>query len=202
MVGGAIFFMDFGVVGLDGLVGSDTGLASLGSVSDPETKQKWYGSGGFLKQERSGATEDDWKSLKIAKTDDFSPSKAMLLPHRNTLLRSNATLFSDAGQQEQQQQMLSFSSPKSEPLFMERSSQNALFPYYHQSHTSSAYNRNTGIYYYHQFRPLNLWGTLHFEGMKVMCLWFSFGEPNISVCNFSHGSWVLVHVCFSEVGGD
>ncbi|CBI19365.3 unnamed protein product, partial [Vitis vinifera] len=38
--------------------------------------------------------------------------------------------------------MLSFSSPKSEPLFMERSSQNAIFPYYH--HTSSAYNRNTG----------------------------------------------------------
>ncbi|XP_034676557.1 growth-regulating factor 1-like [Vitis riparia] len=129
--------MDFGVVGLDGLVGSDTGLASLGS--DPETKQKWYGSG-FLKQERSGATEDDWKSLKIAKTDDFSASKAMLLPHRNALLRSNTTLFSDAGQQEQQ--MLSFSSPKSEPLFMERSSQNAIFPYYH--HTSSAYNRNTG----------------------------------------------------------
>lgn len=133
--------MDFGVVGLDGLVGSETGLASLGS--DPETKQKWYGSG-FLKQERSGATEDDWKSLKIAKTDDFSASKAMLLPHRNTLLRSNATLFSDAAGQQEQQQMLSFSSPKSEPLFMERSSHNALFsPYYHP--TSSAYNRNTGI---------------------------------------------------------
>ncbi|KAK9271185.1 hypothetical protein L1049_026775 [Liquidambar formosana] len=108
--------MDFGVVGLDGLVGSDNGFASL--TSDPETKHKLYGSG-FLKQERSaGTSEDDWRSLKVAKTDDFSASKAMLLQQRSPLLRSsNNSLFSD-GQQQQQQQMLSFSSPKSETFLL------------------------------------------------------------------------------------
>lgn len=129
--------MDFGgVVGLDGLVGSETGFASL--ASDPETKQKWYGSG-FLKQERSGIAEDDWRSSKLAKTDDFSASKAMLLQHRNALLRSNCTLFSDG---QQQQQMLSFSCPKSEALLVEKNSQNATLPYFH--HALSAYSRNTG----------------------------------------------------------
>ncbi|XVF39765.1 hypothetical protein PTKIN_Ptkin01aG0058700 [Pterospermum kingtungense] len=140
--------MDFGVVGLEGFVGSETttatttiGFTSL--ASDPETKQNWYGSG-FLKQERSGNNEDDyWRSLKLAKTDDdYSSSKAMLLQHqqRNTLLRSNNTsIFSDG---QQQQQMLSFSAPKSEALSVDRSSQNVTFPYFHL--TSPAYTRNTG----------------------------------------------------------
>ncbi|KAF3447472.1 hypothetical protein FNV43_RR12658 [Rhamnella rubrinervis] len=128
--------MDFGVVGFDGLGGSDTGFASL--ASDPETKQKWYGSG-FHKQERSGASQNDWRSSKVAKTDDFSGSKAMLLQQKNTLLRSNCTLFSDG---QQQQQMLSFSSPKSEALLVEKSSQNVTLPYFHN--TPSSYNRNTG----------------------------------------------------------
>ncbi len=48
--------MDFGVLSLDGLMGSDAGFSSL--ASDPETKQKWYGAR-FLKQERSAGTFDD-----------------------------------------------------------------------------------------------------------------------------------------------
>jgi len=57
--------MDFGVLSLDGLMGSDAGFSSL--ASDPETKQKWYGAR-FLKQERSAGTfDDDWRSSKSAK---------------------------------------------------------------------------------------------------------------------------------------
>ncbi|OIV98854.1 hypothetical protein TanjilG_12022 [Lupinus angustifolius] len=120
--------MDLGVVGFDGLVGSNTTTTTTtsddGFVSlalDPETKYKGYGSGGFLKQERSSTitNEDEWRSSKVAKThgDLFassSCSKPMLLQERDSLLRSNssnnnnATLFCDG------QQMLSFSSPKSE----------------------------------------------------------------------------------------
>ncbi|XP_023872645.1 growth-regulating factor 1 [Quercus suber] len=132
--------MDFGVVGLDGLVGSEaTGFSSL--ASDPETKQKWYGSGLF-KQERSSNSEDDWRSSKLLKTDDFIASKTMQLQHRNTLLRSNyTTLYSDG--QQQQQQMLSFSSPKSESFLAEKNSHNAtLLPYFH--HSLSGYGKNTG----------------------------------------------------------
>ncbi|OMO50924.1 Growth-regulating factor 8 [Corchorus capsularis] len=142
--------MDFGVVSLEGFVGSDnttTTTTSTGFASDPETKQKWYGSGSnFLKQERSGNNEDDWRGSKLAKIDDFSASKAMqLLQQRNTLLRSNNTnstssssIFSSDGHQ----QMLSFSTPKSDALSLDRSSQNVSFPYFHL--TSPAYSRNTG----------------------------------------------------------
>ncbi|XP_041021496.1 growth-regulating factor 6-like isoform X2 [Juglans microcarpa x Juglans regia] len=122
--------MDFGWVGFDGLMGSDSGFSSL--ASDPETKQKWHGAG-LLKQQRSGNSEDDLRSSKLAKTDDFSASKAMLLQQKNALLRSSCTLFSDGLQQ---QQMLSFSSPKSEVLVAEKNSQNA--------QALSAYTRNTG----------------------------------------------------------
>ncbi|KAF8410257.1 hypothetical protein HHK36_002782 [Tetracentron sinense] len=133
--------MDFGVVGFDGM---DSGFAS--AVSNPETRQKGYGSG-FLKQERSGYAEDDWGSFKIARTDDFSSSETMLLQQRTpSLLRSNS-MFSEA---RQQQHMLSFSSPKSEALLLsndggllERTVQNATLPYY--NHTPSAYARNTGF---------------------------------------------------------
>ncbi|XP_061351492.1 growth-regulating factor 1-like [Gastrolobium bilobum] len=128
--------MDLGVVGLDGLVGSNTGFVSL--ASDPEPKHKWYGSG-FNKQERSGTTEDEWRSSKLAKTDDISASKAMLLQQRNSLLRSNATLFSDG---QHQNQMLSFSSPKSEPLLVDKATPNATLPYSY--HPFSSYSRNTG----------------------------------------------------------
>ncbi|KAF5739840.1 Growth-regulating factor 1 [Tripterygium wilfordii] len=128
--------MDFGGVGLDGLVGSDTtstGFASL--ASDPETKHRWYGSG-LNKQERSGA-EDDWRSSKLAKTDhDFSSSKP------------------------QQQQMLSFSSPKTEAFSAWRTSQNATTLPYSQLTSSSAYNRNTG-YSTLGFNGANMHGTGH-----------------------------------------
>ena len=147
--------MDFGVVGLDGLVGSEaTGFSSL--ASDPETKQKWYGSGLF-KQERSGNSEDDWRSSKLLKTDDFVASKTMQLQHRNTLLRSNyTTLYSDG--QQQQQQMLSFSSPKSESFLAEKNSHNAtLLPYFH--HSLSGYGKNTGTY------------IKEFDDVKVKCLY-------------------------------
>ncbi|XP_019417478.1 PREDICTED: growth-regulating factor 1-like isoform X2 [Lupinus angustifolius] len=125
--------MDIGAVSLDGLGGSEF-------VSDPETKHnKWYGFG-FLKHERSGTTtEDDLRSSKLAKTiDDMSlVSKAMLFKNNNnSLLRSNATLFSDG------QQMLSFSSPKSDSLLVDKSSQNPTFPFSY--HPLSTYNKNTG----------------------------------------------------------
>ncbi|XP_022997005.1 growth-regulating factor 1-like [Cucurbita maxima] len=123
--------MDFGVVGLDGVVvGSShdtSGFSSLAS-SDPETKQKWYESGvGFLqKQERSGsgaaAEDEDLRTSKLPKTyDDLSSSssstKGLLFPHRQvaSLLRSNSPFFlSDSNQHPHQ--MLCFSSPKTDPL--------------------------------------------------------------------------------------
>ncbi|KAH1065501.1 hypothetical protein J1N35_030488 [Gossypium stocksii] len=157
--------MDFGVVGLEGFVGSDTatttttttttttaGFTSL--AADPEAKQKWYGSG-FLKQERSGNNEDDWRSSKLAKFDDFSTSKAALHNHRNTLLRSNSSIFSDG--QHQQQQMLSFSAPKSEALSVDTASQSVAFPYFQL--TSPAYTRNTG-YNTGGFNGANMHGVL------------------------------------------
>ncbi|KAG6736765.1 hypothetical protein POTOM_060342 [Populus tomentosa] len=114
-------------VGLDGLVGSDTsnsGFASLAS-SDPEAKQKLYGSG-FLKQERPGNIDGDWRSSKLSKTE------SMLLEQSNTSpLKSNSNfLFADGQQQQQQQQILSFSYPRSAPS-AERSSQNGTLPYFH-----------------------------------------------------------------------
>ncbi|KAK8681671.1 hypothetical protein V6N13_054073 [Hibiscus sabdariffa] len=131
--------MDFGVVGLEGLVGSATSTAFTLVASDSETKQKLYGSG-FLKQERSGNGEDDCRVSKLAKFDDFSAPKAMLPQQRNTPSPSNSTSIFFDGQQ--QQQMLSFSAPKSESLSMERRSQNVMFPYCHL--TSPAYTKHAG----------------------------------------------------------
>ncbi|XAR53264.1 hypothetical protein NMG60_11021743 [Bertholletia excelsa] len=88
--------MDIGMVGLDGLVGSvsvlDSSCFASSLVSDPETKQQWYGSDLFLTQERSSsssssgpAAETDLRSLKVAKTDEFfSASKAMLLQQQRS----------------------------------------------------------------------------------------------------------------------
>ncbi|CAL5383886.1 unnamed protein product [Camellia sinensis] len=121
--------MDLGMVGFDGLVGSDSCFGSSLSSDPDSTKQKWYGSGRFLGQERSApASEDEWRTLKVAKTDDFSASKAMLSQQRGSLLRANSSsLLSDG------QHMLSFSSPNS---------QSVTLPHYHQS--SSSNSRNTG----------------------------------------------------------
>ncbi|KAJ4848792.1 hypothetical protein Tsubulata_025779 [Turnera subulata] len=121
--------MDFGVVGLDGLVGSGT----TANASSGFSNHKWYGSG-CLKQGRPAATsEDDWRSSKLSKTE------SMLLPQRSSsLLKSNTVLFSDG---QQQQHMLSFSSPKP-ALSLERSAYAASLPYFHL--TSSAPSKNTG----------------------------------------------------------
>ncbi|OVA09424.1 WRC [Macleaya cordata] len=125
--------MDFGMVGLDGFVGSESGFTSS-MDSEAENRQKGYGSR-VLKQARSsGSADDEWRSLKMAKTDDVLASNKMQLQQRtSSLLRSNS-LTSDG------QQMLSFSSPKSDtPLY----SSNTTLPFYH--HTLSSYARNTGL---------------------------------------------------------
>ncbi|CAN6721795.1 unnamed protein product [Malus baccata var. baccata] len=123
--------MDFGVVGFDGLGGcfSDSGFpfAATSSAADQEAaKHKWLFGSGSHRQGRSADEGEDWKSSKLAKTDDFSASKA-------------------TQQQHQQQQLLSFSnSPNSESILVEK---NATMPYFHQA--LSAYNtslagQNTG----------------------------------------------------------
>ncbi|XP_055960826.1 uncharacterized protein LOC126673818 [Mercurialis annua] len=145
--------MDFGAVGLEGLVGSDTtttsssgfgSLAATVSGSDPDTKHKWYGSG-FIKQERSysPADEDEWRSSKLSKTTSMNHSHYK----NHTLLKSNtaAPFAGDNGQQ----QMLSFSCPKSE-------TQNSTLPYF-QLTSSAAYNRNTG-HNYGNYNTANLYG--------------------------------------------
>ncbi|XP_031118724.1 growth-regulating factor 7-like [Ipomoea triloba] len=105
--------MDFGGV----LGGLDTGVlpATASVFSDVESKLKWCGSGGFLKQERPAP--DDWRETKFAKTSTAA------------ILRSNANPGSESGQQ-----MLSFSSPNSQTL--------PLPSYHHQ--ISVAFSRNSG----------------------------------------------------------
>uniref|UniRef100_A0A5B7AMB9 Growth-regulating factor n=1 Tax=Davidia involucrata TaxID=16924 RepID=A0A5B7AMB9_DAVIN len=135
--------MDFGVVSLEG---PENGVSSQVD-SDPEaTKPKSNGSG-FLKQDRSGSGEDEWRSSKMARTDGVDAPKTML-HHQGTtlLLRSNSLLSSDGGHHHN---MLSFSSPKSEVTFLSkngglagRSTQNPAFPCY--EHIPYAYNRNAG----------------------------------------------------------
>lgn len=143
--------MDFGgVVGLDngGLMCSETSAFATSSaissdVTTAETKQKWYGSASFLKQERSGTNntntiEDDWRSLKIAKTisDDFSSASAAGSKSMPTspLLRSTTNNSSSFLSDGHQQQMLCFSSPNN-------NSHTFTLPYYHHP-SSIAYARN------------------------------------------------------------
>ncbi|KAI3460131.1 hypothetical protein Pfo_016794 [Paulownia fortunei] len=119
--------MDFGVVGLDNLVCSNSATAASNNGSfalenaAEANKQKWYGFG-FLKQERA-INEDDFRDFKVAKTS--SSGEAML---KIPLQRSNSSNLTEG-----HQQMLSFSSPNSQTVTL---------PYYH--HTSSAFGRNTG----------------------------------------------------------
>ncbi|KAL4335856.1 hypothetical protein GQ457_07G020900 [Hibiscus cannabinus] len=119
--------MDFGVVGLEGFFGSETttGFTSLGS--DPQTNHNWYGSG-FFKQERACNNGDENTSLKLAKNYEFSGSKPLMFQQRNSLLRSNTSGFFD---EQEEQQMLSFSVPKSDALSVERNSKNLTFPHFH-----------------------------------------------------------------------
>ncbi|GAV69051.1 WRC domain-containing protein/QLQ domain-containing protein [Cephalotus follicularis] len=145
--------MDFGVLGFDGFVGHESGgggfHSQVSSLTDA-TKPMRIGSG-FVKKERSGSGEDDWRSSKMAKTDDIPAIKKMPLHQGTPLLRSNPLVSNGGGggDSHKQEQMLSFSSLKSEvpflsrdSSFVERSSQNTTFPYY--QHIPSAYTRSTG----------------------------------------------------------
>lgn len=127
------------MLGLDGLVGSEGGFGPF--FSEAESREKWGGSG-VSKQGRSGLVEDDWRMSKVAKTDDFGVSKAMLMQSKNPSTLRSASMFSDG----QQQLLLSFSSPKPDGVigsdgFVERSYQNTVLPCYH---STSAYGRNAG----------------------------------------------------------
>ncbi|CAL5366645.1 unnamed protein product [Camellia sinensis] len=100
--------MDFGSVGLEGLVGPENRVSSQ-LVSDHEsTKPKSNNGSGFLKQERSRSGEDDWRSSKAARTDDSElPNTLLHLQGTPLLPRSNPMhSCNDSGQQ---QNMLCFS---------------------------------------------------------------------------------------------
>ncbi|XP_058069697.1 growth-regulating factor 6-like [Magnolia sinica] len=131
--------MDFGVVGLDGFVGVEGGFSPL--VSEAETRQKGCGGSGFLKQGRSGLVEDDWRSLKMARTDDFGVYKTMQMQNKTPLLRSNS-LFSDG----QQQQLLSFSSPKQGVLVCTNDGYTYPSPTYARSAGVSSGSLNVGMH--------------------------------------------------------
>ncbi|XP_031275273.1 growth-regulating factor 1-like [Pistacia vera] len=145
--------MDFGILGLDGLVvGPENGAPSSVSVSvPPESVTKFVVGSRFSKQERSGSGEDDRGTLKIPKTGDFSlASKAMSLQQGIPLLRSNPIFSASADTSRQPGQMLSFCSNKPEIAlfnrstnsFLERSPQPTVLPYYHR--TPPAYPRPAG----------------------------------------------------------
>ncbi|KAF9668440.1 hypothetical protein SADUNF_Sadunf14G0003800 [Salix dunnii] len=142
--------MDFGVLGLEGLVGPET-CSEAPHVSLPETKPKILGSV-LSKQERSAssAQDDYWRTSKMPKSNDFSVTKTMSLHQPASLLRSNYMLSDDSRQQEH---MMSFSSPRPETTpflrkdggLVERSTQNytaSSFPYY--QNTASSYIRSAG----------------------------------------------------------
>jgi hypothetical protein len=145
--------MDFGVLGLEGLVGPETSSEAPSHVSPPETKPKILGSV-LSKRERSAssAQDDYWRTSKMPKNDDFSVTKTMSLHQPTSLLRSNYMLSDDSRQQEH---MMSFSSPRPETTpflskdgeLVERSTQNntALSFRYHQN-TASSYIRSAGKY--------------------------------------------------------
>lgn len=147
------------MVGVDGLAGSEAVFAPL--VSEAETREKWCGSL-LSKQGRSGLVEDDWRGLKITRTDDNGLSKSVLMQSKNPSLLRSSSLFPN----EQQQQLLSFSSLKADSVvigtdgFIDRSYQNAILPCYHPT---SIYGRNAG------FGFGNLNGNVHcgaFAGLR------------------------------------
>lgn len=144
------------VMGLDygsGAVSdSATGFSSISSSSDPEAKQRLYGSGFTSKQERSAVAssvnglDEYWRSAKVAKTsDDFSYCKLGIVQLNQGQRNVSSVLRSSCGSQ--QQQMLSFSSPKPEALMVDRTSQSnaAVLPCKFPNALLSAYTRNTGI---------------------------------------------------------
>ncbi|KAE8707673.1 Growth-regulating factor 1, putative isoform 2 [Hibiscus syriacus] len=107
--------MDFGVLGLDGIVGPHNGAPSPSPTQtflSAESKPMLLGSR-FTKQERSSdsAEEDHWKSFKLPRTDDLSTSKTMSLHQGTPLLISNSLVFTEACQQDH---MINLSLLKSE----------------------------------------------------------------------------------------
>ncbi|XP_031406551.1 growth-regulating factor 7-like [Punica granatum] len=135
--------MEFGAVGLDGLVGG----------SDPEDKQKLYGSAFFRQLERPPSEDaDEWRvinssssgssnrggSAKVAKFGDdyFSVSAP-----KAALKGSSNSLFSDA---QQSQHMLCFSSSASSVSPLSKSeSQPPALPCF--SYTPSVYSNYAGL---------------------------------------------------------
>ena len=161
--------MDFGVLGLEGLVGPESSSHAPSHVSLPATKPKILGSV-LTKQERSSssasAQDDYWRASKMPKLDDFSSIKTMPLHQPAPLLRPNSMLSYDSRQQEH---MLSFSSPKPEATpflvkdagLVERTTQNhtALsFPYY--QHAPLSASRSAGKYL-----------SFSFVGVEVLIFW-------------------------------
>lgn len=134
--------MDFGVVGMDMdcLMGPETREEEAHShvVSGPETKPGHdNGSGLSFKQQRSWPVEDDWRASKMPKPDDMSSPRTMPLPQ--LLMRSTSLA------PPRQEQMLSFSSNKSEVTFLSKDGGSSDFAYYQRMPTpSSAYARNAG----------------------------------------------------------
>ncbi|GMH14862.1 hypothetical protein Nepgr_016703 [Nepenthes gracilis] len=130
--------MDFGLVGIEGLVGQNIG------ASEQEAKAKINGSG-LVKQERSIPVEEDCRASKVGRAaDDFVLSTTTSVHQGTPLLRSNS-IVSNGGRS----QMLSFSSTKPEVTFPyrdggleDKSAQNIALSYYH--YTPSAYPRNAG----------------------------------------------------------
>lgn len=128
--------MDFGVLGLDGFVGPDSNAgAPSHHVSAPATSAKILGSG-FGKQERSsGSGQDVWRTSKVLKTDDFSGSKTTL--HQPVpFLRSTSMVFPDTCHQEN---MLSFSSEKTQVTAPFLSKDTGLVERRSQNHTALGY---------------------------------------------------------------
>ncbi|CAL5370941.1 unnamed protein product [Camellia sinensis] len=149
MIGGSNM-VDFGAVGLETLVGPDNGVCSSQVVPNSDAIKHNSSGSGFLKKQRSGSGEDNWRSSKVPRTVDFDAPKTMLQQQGTPLLlRSNSLLSGDGGGQNQT--MLSFSSPRSDVPFLnkngglaERTTQNPAFPFY--QHTPYAYTRNAGYY--------------------------------------------------------
>ncbi|XP_028950621.2 growth-regulating factor 1 isoform X2 [Malus domestica] len=130
--------MDFGLMGLEGLVGPDAGGGeAAGKVGD--------GSGSAsAKQQRSWPVDDDWRTSKMPKNEDLNASRTMPLQYQGTpLLRSNSQLLPPPAETHRQEQMLSFSNNKSEVSFL---SKDGDFAYYQRNPTPilSPYPRNAG----------------------------------------------------------
>ncbi|XP_057500350.1 growth-regulating factor 1-like [Actinidia eriantha] len=129
--------MNFGGMGL---VGPENGV-SYEILPNPEaTKPKSCIGSGFLNQVRSGSGEENLWGSKVAKTDDFDAPKTILYQRSNSLISGDGL---------QNQNMLCFSSPRSEAPSLskngglaERSSQNLASSYF--QHTPYAYSTNAG----------------------------------------------------------